>query len=138
MSFLGHLSLRPTLLIDAIASGTSGLLLLVAARPLAELFDLPAALLRASGASMVPFIAFLVVLATRDVVSHLAVKLVVAFNLAWVAASVLLLVSGWVDPNGLGYAFVIAQAAAVALFAQLQATALSRESRSDEPDAVLA
>jgi hypothetical protein len=130
MTSLNQLSLRTTLWIDAVASGATGLLALLGAGPLGDLLDLPPALLRVVGGFLVPFVIYLVVLATRDVVSRAGAWVVVAFNLAWVAGSVLLLVSGQVDPNPLGYAFVIAQAAAVALFAELQATALAREPRT--------
>jgi hypothetical protein len=37
-----------------------------------------------------------------------------------------LLVSGWVAPTALGYAFVIAQAAVVAVLAELQIAGLRR------------
>jgi hypothetical protein len=51
---------------------------------------------------------------------------IVAINALWVAASLGLLVSGVVAPTLLGYAFVIAQALAVALLAGLQFAGLRR------------
>jgi hypothetical protein len=44
----------------------------------------------------------------------------------WAAASGLLLASGWVAPTALGYAFVIGQAAVVALLGELQYVGLRR------------
>ena len=44
----------------------------------------------------------------------------------WVLDSVVLLFTGWVSPNFLGYAFVIAQAAVVALLADLEYVGLKR------------
>jgi hypothetical protein len=55
-----------------------------------------------------------------------SVWLVIGGNLVWTADSLLLLVSGWVAPTGLGMAFVAAQALAVAGFAALQWLGLRR------------
>ena len=55
--------------------------------------------------------------------------MVVAGNLVWVAASVLAAVAGWWSPTTLGTLLVVAQAAAVALFAELQLTGLRRARR---------
>ena len=49
---------------------------------------------------------------------------VIAINAIWVIESVMALVLGWVQPNALGVAFVLAQAAAVAVFAGLQVFAI--------------
>jgi hypothetical protein len=51
---------------------------------------------------------------------------VVAVNAVWAADSLLLLLSGWVAPTALGVAFVLAQAAAVAVLAVLQALGQQR------------
>lgn len=45
--------------------------------------------------------------------------------MGWLAR--LLLIGNWVAPTMLGYAFVIGQAAAVALFAELQYVGLKRQ-----------
>jgi hypothetical protein len=127
MPLLPQFSLRAALWIDAIASGATGMLGLVLAGPLSDWTNLPVALLRGAGLALIPFVVYLVALATRDVVSRSGVRLVIGINIAWVIASAGLLLSGAVDPNAFGYAFVIAQAAAVALFAELQATALGRD-----------
>lgn len=50
-------------------------------------------------------------------------------NVLWVAASVLLLVSGVVNPTLLGEAVVLAQAAAVLLFAYLEYSGLTKHER---------
>jgi hypothetical protein len=127
MTHLPPFSLRAALWIDAIASGATGMLGLVLAGPLSNWTDLPIALLRGAGVALIPFVVYLVVLATRDVVSQVGVRTVIGINVAWVIASAGLVVSGAVDPNAFGYVFVIAQGTAVALFAELQATALGRE-----------
>jgi hypothetical protein len=118
--------LRYALLADAVASGATGLLMIAGAGLLEGLLGLPTALMREAGLVLVPYVAFVAWVGTREVIARGAVKAVIALNVLWVAASVLLLVSGWVAPTALGTAFVIAQAAAVALFAELQLIGLRR------------
>ena len=82
--------------------------------------------MREAGLILVPFVGFVVWVGTREVVARGAVWTIIAANALWVAASIGLLVGGWVAPTALGYAFVIAQAAVVALFAELQYAGLKR------------
>jgi len=112
--------------LDAAASAAMAALLTVGASALSEPLGLPTALLRGVGVALLPWVALLAWTLTR---SHLPRGLglaVVAGNLLWVTASGWILVSGLVSPTGLGLAFVIAQAAAVAVFADLQALGLRR------------
>jgi hypothetical protein len=66
------------------------------------------------------------VLGSRAALPRWIVWAVAIGNAAWAIESVLLLPSGWVRPTGLGIAFVLFQAAAVALFAALRFTGLRR------------
>jgi hypothetical protein len=118
--------LRFALTIDAIASGASAVLLLAGAGFLSGLLGLPEELLRFAGIVLVPFVALVGYLATREAPAAGAVWAVILINLAWVAASVFVLVGGVTDPTVLGYAFVAAQAVAVAIFADLQYFGLRR------------
>ena len=118
--------LRKSLLLDAAASGATALLLIAGASLLDGLLGLPVALMREAGLILVPFVAFVAWVGTREDVARGAVWTIIAANALWVAASIGLLVSGWVAPTALGYAFVIAQAADVALFAELQYAGLKR------------
>ena len=118
--------LRKALLLDAAASGGSAALLIAGAGLLDALLGLPAALMREAGLILVPFVALVAWVGTREQASRAAVWAIIAANALWVAASLGLLVSGWVAPTALGYAFVIAQAAVVALFAELQYAGLKR------------
>jgi hypothetical protein len=118
--------LRNALAADALASGATGALVLFGAGVLADMLGLPAALLRGAGLVLVPYVAFVAWLATRQRLAAGAVWLVVAANAVWTAASLLVLVSGWVAPNLLGYVFVIAQALAVAVLGELQYMGLRR------------
>lgn len=118
--------LRRALQLDALVSGGAGLLMTLGAGPLSALLALPATLLTGAGLSMLPWCAVLLWLARRDTLDRRAVWAVIAVNAVWVVDSVLLLASGWVQPTLPGQAFVIAQALAVVLFAELQFFGLKR------------
>lgn len=116
--------LRRALLADAVISAATGLLLAVGASLLSDLLQLPEPLLRFAGLALLPFAAFVAVVATRERVSRAAAWAVVLVNALWALDSVVLLVAGWVAPNLLGFGFVLAQAAVVAGFAALQVMGL--------------
>jgi hypothetical protein len=118
--------LRRSLILDAAVSGATGALMLVGAGLLEGLLGLPAALTRGAGLVLVPYVAFVGYLATRDTVAPAAVWTVIVANALWAAASFALLLSGWIAPTALGYAFVIAQAVVVAAFGELQYVGLRR------------
>ncbi|MBG0842544.1 hypothetical protein [Ectopseudomonas toyotomiensis] len=112
--------LRNALLLDGLLSGVTGLLLVLAAGWLGAFLELPRMLLLVAGSALLPFAALLVWLSNRAEISRQAIWAVIAVNALWVIDSLLVLVIGWVSPNLFGYAFVIAQALAVALLAELQ------------------
>jgi hypothetical protein len=118
--------LRRAFLLDAAFSGVAGLLLALAAGWLADPLGLPVPLLRYVGLALLPYAALLAFLATREALPRFDVWVIVAGNAVWTTASILLLVSGWIEPTTLGIAFVVAQAAAVAVFAELQWFGLKR------------
>lgn len=118
--------LRRVLVADAVTSGATGLLMVVAAGLLESQLAVPAALLRYAGLGLLPFAAFVGWLATRETVSRAAVWAVIVCNLLWTADSLLLLVVSPVEPNALGHAFVIAQALVVGVFAEAQYVGLRK------------
>jgi hypothetical protein len=118
--------LRRALLLDALASGATGLLLIAGAGLLEELLGLPTVLLRGVGLVLVPYVAFVIFTGTRAAIPPVAVWAIIAANALWATASVLLLISGWVAPTALGYAFVVGQAAVVALLGELQYVGVRR------------
>jgi len=121
MSIFGtSLFLRRILLADGVISGATGLLMTLGAGALQELLGVPATLLRYAGLSLVPFAILVVYLSRHAVPPRSGVVAVIALNAGWVAASVLLLLAGWVEPNGLGYTFILGQAGAVAVLAEMQ------------------
>ena len=118
--------LRNVLVLDAAASGVTGLLLVAGAGVLEDLLGLPAALLREAGLILIPYVAFVAWVGTREPIARGAVWAIIAANALWALASVGLLVSGLVGPTALGYIFVMAQAIVVALLGELQYAGLKR------------
>jgi hypothetical protein len=118
--------LRRALLVDAVASGASAVLMMAGASFLESLLGLPAPLLRGAGLILVPFVAIVGWLASRERVAASAVWAVIAMNAAWVVGSVAVLASDRFDPSTLGFAFVTAQAGTVAAFAELQYVGLRK------------
>ena len=119
--------LRYTLLADAVASGTTGLMMIAAAGLLEGLLGLPTALMREAGLVLVPYVAFVAWVGTRAAIARPAVQAIIAMNVLWVLGSVALLVGGFVAPTVLGYAFVIMQAVVVGVLAELQLIGLRRQ-----------
>ena len=120
--------LRQALLADAVTTAACAALMIAGAGFLEGLLGLPATLLRAAGLLLIPFVAYVAMLGFRERVSRGAVWSVIGLNAVWVVDSVLLLVSGYVTPSGSGIAFVLAQAAVVAMYAELQFMGLRRSS----------
>jgi hypothetical protein len=118
--------LRRALLVDAAASGLTGALMLAGAGMLTDLLGLPAALLRGAGLVLVPYVAFVAIVAARAHISTAAVWAVIACNAVWTVVSVALVIDGFVTPTALGTVFVIGQAVAVAALGVLQYVALRR------------
>lgn len=118
--------LRFALKLDAMGSGANGVAYVVAAALFGEMFGLPAAFLYPTGAFLVAWAAALLFLASRPTMSKVAVGVVMAVNIAWVAASAELLIAGWFPLAGLGTTLVIAQAVAVAGFTGLQFAGLRK------------
>lgn len=118
--------LRNVLLTDAFVSGATGLLMATAAGALEPILQVPAALLRVAGLALLPYAAFVAIVARRDELSRGAIWAIVAGNALWAVDCVALLLSGWIDPGALGVAFILVQAAAVAAFAELQVIGLRR------------
>jgi CHASE2 domain-containing sensor protein len=118
--------LRQAVRLDAAASGAMGVLLAAGGALLDDLLGIPAAVLVPVGGFLVVYAAALWVLGSRPRLSRPAVWAVVAGNLCWVAASVVAAAAGWWSPTAAGVAFVLLQAAAVAVFAELQVSGLRR------------
>ena len=118
--------LRFALRLDAAGSGALGLVGLAAAAPLADPLGMTAAGLLGTGAFLVAYALALVLLAARPVIPRAAAWTVVLGNAAWVLGSLGAAVAGRETFTALGVAVVLAQAAAVAVFADLQWLGLRR------------
>jgi hypothetical protein len=112
--------LRTVLLIDAATCVAAGLLMALGADIVAGLTVVPALLLRYAGLSLFPVAIFIGLVATRETLTPPAVWVVIVGNALWAAGSVFLLFGGVIAPNVWGYVFIGAQAAAVAVLAELE------------------
>jgi hypothetical protein len=128
MTLLATSLLRRALVIDALMTGATGLLLVIAGGWLAPLLDVPEPLLRYSGIVLLPFAIVVALVARQDAVARAGVVAIIIVNIAWVAASAWLVLGDRIQPNALGYAFIVMQAIAVAAFAEFQFVALRRVS----------
>ena len=120
------LLLRRALQADAIFSGTAAVVLTLGAGALAPYLNLPDALLRETGLFLILYAALVGWLGTRQAMPKALVALVIAGNALWTLLSIALLFSGLVTPNLLGEVFVLAQAIATGVFAELQYVGLRR------------
>ena len=117
---LAHPRFLPRLLlVDAVATGATAVLLVAAADLLAPALQLPAGLLRGAGVALLPFVALVYGLSRQAAPVRAAVAAVVAVNFSWVAASVWVAFGGNWQPSLAGIAFVLAQALIVLAFADL-------------------
>lgn len=118
--------IRRLLLLDAGTCLLMGAALIFANAPLAGLTGFSPALLMAAGAVLLPCAAFMLVLASRMSPPPGGVRLVVAGNVLWALASVLLPLWPQVEPNAAGLLGLWVQAAGVAVLAALEHVALAR------------
>ena len=117
--------LRRSLQLDGVASGLCGVLLLVAAEPASALMGLAEpGIARIVGALVVLYAAALLWNGARATVSRGGALAAVVLNAAWVAGSAELILTG--PLTQLGNLAVAAVAAAVLLFAVLEAVGLAR------------
>ena len=119
--------LRYVLIADAAASGATAALMILGASFLSGWLALPGGLLFEAGLILVPYVLLVVFIASRPTIPVKPVWFIITCNALWTVGSLILLVSGLVAPNALGYGFVIIQAAAVALLGELQYVALRRQ-----------
>jgi hypothetical protein len=126
MSLVDHPRfLRTVLFVDAATCVATGALMYFGATVLSDVTRLPEALLANAGLSLLPIAAFIGVFAASHRLITTAVWIIIG-NVGWVLGSLLLLVDGGLAPNALGAAFVVVQAIAVALLAELEMIGLKR------------
>ena len=118
--------LRNVLLADAVSCVASGGLQLAFTGAMAQLMNLPAALLTGTGVFLVVYAAVVAFVATRDPVPRAIVWLLVVGNLGWALGCIAVATTGMLAPSALGMAWVLAQAATVVVLAELQWAGLRR------------
>lgn len=118
--------LKKVLIADAAISGAAAVAMMAASAFLPALLGLPSELLLWAGVALIPFVAGLFLVLRQPQVARGAVVAIIAINIAWVLASLVVAFGPVFAPTLLGKVFVVAQAAAVALFAELQIIGLRR------------
>ncbi len=120
------LLLRRALFADGLVGVATAAQLLLLADWLSNLLALPRELLIGAALVLLPLAAFLLWLSRRESLTSATVYSVLGLNALWILHSGLLLLSGWVAPNLLGYGFVIGQAIVVLVFIELEWIGLKR------------
>jgi hypothetical protein len=128
MTFTPSVYLRRVLLLDAVATFATGVLLLGGMSLLQSLLNLPISLMTYAGVFCVAWAALVGFAFTRRQLTRGFVWTIVIGNALWALGSLALLVSGYAAPTVLGHAFVIAQALVVGVFAELQYIGMKRPS----------
>ena len=128
MNVFTSIGVRRVLIADALISGMTGIAMIVAAGALEPLLNIPAPLMRTAGVALLPFAAMVVYFSQPAQLTRARVWTVIALNFAWVAASVLVLLGGVIQPSTIGIAFVVFQAVVVAVLGELQVVGLRRSS----------
>ncbi len=118
--------LRLVLKLDAAACGALGVASLAGAPVLDDLLGVPVVPLASVGVFLAAWAVVLWAISARPRVSKTAAWVVILFNLAWTVDSAVVLAAGWFPLTAIGVAFVLAQAAAVAIIAAAQFYALKR------------
>jgi hypothetical protein len=123
--------LRFALVLDAAASTSMGLMLATGSSSLAPFLGIPASVLLPIGLALLPFAAAVTFAASRRQPPRLLVQAIIALNALWVIESFAVLLLGWLQPTGLGVAFVLIQAAAVAGLAEAEWIGLRRSTTGE-------
>ncbi|TFW27799.1 hypothetical protein E4L96_03285 [Massilia arenosa] len=120
------LFLQRALALDAAGSLALAALQLIVPAPLARTFQLPDALLLATGAFLCAYAALLLWMRQAAVVPAWLVRLVIVGNVGWGISCLGLPLLGVLQPAFWGWDYLIFQAGAVLLFAVLEAKGLQQ------------
>ncbi|QPM92172.1 hypothetical protein [Pseudooceanicola algae] len=123
-NFLNRSTLNTILYLDAMTCTAMGALLVLASGPIGGLTDIPSALLFWAGLVLLP-VAIFMAIAARGPRPAWMLRVIVAGNVLWVVASLVLPATGAIAPNALGWIFILAQAVVVALIAAAEWSARS-------------
>lgn len=119
--------LKKVLIADAAVSGAAAVTMTaVGSGLLPSLTGLPLDLLLGAGLVLVPWVVALIVIVRRQSVATGVIVAVIVTNFAWAAASLVVAFGPMFVTTLMGKVFIVAQAATVALFAELQIIGLRR------------
>ena len=118
--------LRQFLALDAVVTGVNGLAYLLLSGPLKSLLGVQADWLGPLGVFLVAYAVGVGLVAGQRKPSQVATRTIIVANLAWAAASLLVLAIGSLSPTLIGGLWVAAQAVVVGGFAAAQNWALRR------------
>jgi hypothetical protein len=118
--------LRLALVLDAVATLATGAAMLLFATPLEALLGLPATLMTGAGLFLLGYAVVVAVLSRCRTLPRWAVWTIIVGNALWAIDCVALAFVGVFAPSALGIAFLLAQGAAVAGFAELQYVGMKR------------
>ncbi|HUG60784.1 MAG TPA: hypothetical protein VMP03_03005 [Methylomirabilota bacterium] len=118
------LSTRTVLVADGVVCLLMGAGLIGLRHVLAAPTGLDAAFLAGAGALLLPVGLFILLVASGRAPLRFGLAVIVAGNIAWAAASILLPISGLIAPTELGLWLIVAQAVAVAAIAAIEARVL--------------
>jgi hypothetical protein len=125
--------LRNVLRTDAVLSGITALALMADAEPLAGITGLPAGVLQAVGAVLVPWTALLAWLSSRPFAPTALVATVIGLNFVWALDCALAAFGVVGAPAGAGVALLIVQAVGTVVLAELEWTGLRRARTAHAP-----
>jgi len=122
--------LRQVLKADALLSAATAAAMLLGAAVLAPITGLPASLLSVVGLGLIPWVAFLLWVATRPTVPAASVWLVIVLNLVWVVDCALVAFGVGFKPTAWGVGFAVANALGTLLLADLEYVGLRRSAHA--------
>lgn len=122
--------LRTALKIDAVACGLTGLGFIGTPRTHNDLFGLPAGLTLPTGVFLLLFAVAVWFTGSRRRIEPRAVIAVISANVAWVVASVAVIAAGWLELTSIGIGYVVLQALAVGILAELEFIGMRRLHRT--------
>jgi hypothetical protein len=128
--------MRFVLWADAISCLACGFLQVSLTTVLSERLGLAATLLADTGIFLLLYGAVVLFLATRIRVASATVWLLIAGNMAWAVACIAILIGGAAELTLFGKGYVVLQASAVAILAQLQYAALRYHKSSNNQRAI--
>jgi len=120
--------LRKALLADAVVSGAAALAMIAGADLTHDLLGLPSTLLFWAGVALIPFVTLLAMIVRAGRAPSWLIAAIIATNFAWVAGSLFVAFGPALAPSLFGQVFIVAQAAIVGVFADLQIVGLRRPS----------